>query len=151
MSRLKIALMLGALTSVFVEPCSAQGVQNTPAPVAQPAPALGKVAPDPGVQAAPVPAPQVTPAANTPKEPRTSHTGHSRSDRYNHWHNTDYYTPSVGYYPYSVPYSYGYGGYGGYYPYRGVYSNYGYPINLSSGLERGFRYGNTYINPNFGN
>lgn len=143
MSRLITPLALGAVVSAFVlvEPCSAQAVQVTPTDAAA----------APAVQVTTVPAAQAAPTVNTPKEPRASRTSHARSDRHNHWHSNDYYSPAAGYYPYSVPYTYGYAGHGGYYPHGGVYSNYGYPINLNSGLERGFRYGNTYINPNFGN
>jgi hypothetical protein len=81
-------------------------------------------------------------------------TGSSRainSEHHNHYrHSNAYGLSSVGYYPYAIPYGNGYGGLAAYYPYRNAYLNYG-AVNLNSGLERGFQYGNTYINPNFGN
>jgi len=89
-------------------------------------------------------------AGHSPKGTHATHAG--TSDHYNnHWHSNDYSAPVVGYYPYAIPYSYGYGRYGAYYPYGSTYLNYGYPVNLNAGYQRGFQYGNSYINPNFGN
>ncbi len=153
MSRLSNTLIVAVAAFVFslVEPCIAQSTKT-----ASQAAAPRTAAPEAGApQAA---APQAGAAAQIGNAPQTrpdssgGRSSRARSrDRNNHWHSNEYYVPSTGYYPYSVPYSFGYGGNGGYYPYGYGYSNYGYPINLNSGLERGFKYGNTYINPNFGN
>jgi hypothetical protein len=62
-------------------------------------------------------------------------------------HRPVYNFPPV-YYPYGNPY-YSYEGV--FYPYGLGYWGWGYPIDLSSGLQRGFKYGDTWINPNFGN
>lgn len=91
-------------------------------------------------------------AQQTANSQKGSHEhSHSSSDYHHHHSRSNLYrSPYIGYYPYVVPYNYGYSGYGGY-PFYRPYASYGYPVNLNSGLERGFLYGNTYINPNFGN
>ena len=85
-------------------------------------------------------------SAQSVQAANTTHVGTSGHHNH-HVHSSTYSAPSVAYYPYSVPYGYNIGRRA----YRRAYVNYGYPVNLNGGLQRGFLYGNTYINPNFGN